>query len=141
MATKSKTATKTPQLPTLPGEEPWTAAEVAEIRTELEAERDRMQASLAESEAGLSQLLSEGSDGAGRDPADVGSTNFERDQEMSLHANAREMLDQVMTALKMLDDGSYGLCEVCGEPIGKARLSAFPRATMCVRCKQRLARR
>lgn len=141
MATKSKTAATAPKLPTLPGEDPWTAEEVAEIRAELEADRDRMTSSLAESDEVLAQLLQEGSDGAGRDPADVGSTNFERDQEMSLHANSREMLEQTLMALKMLDDGTYGLCESCGEPIGKARLSAFPRATMCVSCKQRLARR
>ena len=85
--------------------------------------------------------MREGSDGAGRDPADVGSSNFERDQEMSLAANQREMLDQARLALALFDEGRYGLCKNCGEPIGKARLQAFPRATMCVSCKQREERR
>ncbi|MBN9325656.1 MAG: TraR/DksA family transcriptional regulator, partial [Cellulomonas sp.] len=37
--------------------------------------------------------------------------------------------------------GTYGACESCGKPIGKARLQAFPRATLCVECKQREERR
>lgn len=143
MATKTKASAKTkmPDFPVLPGEEPWTPQEVADVRAELEADFEHMSRSLAEAEVELNELLAEGSDGAGRDPADVGSTNFERDQEMSLHANSREMLEQTIQALKMLDDGTYGKCESCGQPIGKARLEAFPRATMCVSCKQRLARR
>lgn len=131
----------TPTLPVLDGEDPWTAEEVAEVRAELEAERDRMRESLREAEADLAELMNEGSDGAGRDPADVGSSNFERDQELSVHNNLREMLDQTEQALRMLDLGTYGYCENCGNPIGKLRLQAFPRATMCVSCKQRLERR
>ena len=83
----------------------------------------------------------DGSDGAGRDPADVGSTNFERDQEMSLAANAREMLEQAQLALRLFDSGEYGTCESCGNPIGKDRLQVFPRATLCMDCKKREERR
>lgn len=128
-------------LPVREGEESWTEEEVAAIRAELEAERDRLRAAVAHAEVELAELMTEGSDGAGRDPADVGSSNFERDQELSLHNNQRNMLDQTEQALKMLDAGTYGLCENCGKPIGKARLEAFPRATMCVACKQRQERR
>ena len=128
-------------LPIRTGEDPWTEAELTELREELEGEVERMSSAIAEAEAELSELLAEGSDGAGRDPADVGSSNFERDQEMSLASNSREMLDQSRHALRMLEQGKYGLCETCGEPIGKARLQAFPRATMCVACKQRSERR
>jgi DnaK suppressor protein len=94
-----------------------------------------------QAQADLAQLLTEGADLSGRDPADVGSSNFERDQEMSLAANAKQMYEQSELALRLFDEGSYGVCESCGKPIGKARLSAFPRATMCVACKQRLERR
>ncbi len=140
MATR-KTAAQAPILPVLDGEEPWTAEEVAAVRAELEADRDRMRAAIAHAEAELAELMTEGSDGAGRDPADVGASNFERDQELSLHNNQRHMLDQTEQALKLLDSGAYGLCENCGKPIGKLRLEAFPRATMCVSCKQRQERR
>ncbi len=128
-------------IPVLPGEEPWTADELAEVREELVSEVARMEKAIRIAEAELAELLREGSDGAGRDPADVGSSNFERDQEMSLAQNAREMLEQSQLALRLFDDGQYGVCEMCGQPIGKARLQVFPRATMCVSCKQREERR
>ncbi len=128
-------------LPVLAGEDPWTVEEIAQVRAELVADRDRLRASIAQNEAELAELMNEGSDGAGRDPADVGSSNFERDQEVSLHNNQLAMLDQIEQALRMLDDGTYGVCENCGEPIGKLRLEVFPRATMCVSCKQRQERR
>ena len=142
MATKpGGAAASTVTLPVREGEEPWTAEEVEEVRTELVDEVDRLQKAIAVHEAELVDLMREGRDGAGLDPADDGSSNFERDQEMSLAANQREMLEQARLALDLFDTGQYGLCERCGEPIGKARLQAFPRATMCVTCKQRAERR
>ena len=45
-------------------------------------------------------------------------------------------LDQVQHALHRIDHGTYGICESCGKPIGKYRLQAFPRATLCLVCKQ-----
>jgi len=128
-------------IPVADGEEPWTPEELAEVREQLHDDVASFEQKYLAAQAGLTQLLTEGSDMAGRDPADVGSTNFERDQEMSLVANAREMYEQSELALKLFDEGSYGICESCGKPIGKARLQAFPRATMCVACKQRLERR
>ena len=85
-------------LPVLDGEDPWTAEEVAAVRAELIEERDRLRAAVAHAQAELAALMTEGSDGAGRDPADVGSSNFERDQELSLHNNQRNMLDQTEQA-------------------------------------------
>lgn len=128
-------------LPVREGEEPWTAEEVAEIRSELEAELVRLAGQIEVSEAELVGLLRDGSEGAGRDPADVGSTNFERDHEMSLANNARDLLDQTRSALLHIARGTYGICDSCGRPIGKGRLLAFPRATLCVECKQREERR
>ena len=143
MATRKSavTADPGPTLPVLDGEEPWTPDEVAAVRAELETDRERLRAAIAESQQELAELMIEGSDGAGRDPADVGSSNFERDQELSLHNNPRALLDQTEQALRMLDAGTYGTCESCGKPIGKLRLEVFPRATMCVSCKQRAERR
>ena len=60
---------------------------------------------------------------------------------MSLANNSRDLLLQVERALGRLDAGTYGRCENCGNPIPKARLQAFPRATLCVSCKQREERR
>ena len=66
---------------------------------------------------------------------------FERDHEMTMAKNARESLNLIEAALARIDDGSYGVCESCGQAIGKMRLQAFPRATLCMECKQRQDRR
>ena len=129
------------RVPVLDGEDPWTSEELAEVREDLVFDIERMQRAIRTAEKGLEKLFDEGTEGAGRDPADVGSTNFERDQEMSLVQNARDLLDQATNALRLFDAGQYGWCENCGEPIGKDRLMVFPRATMCVTCKQREERR
>ncbi|RRD47535.1 TraR/DksA C4-type zinc finger protein [Tessaracoccus sp. OH4464_COT-324] len=128
-------------LPIREGEEPWTEEEIREQREELVGELARIEKRIEESEAELAALLSGGNDGAGRDPADVGSSNFERDQELSLAHNVKEMADQLRLALTLFDQGQYGYCEVCEQPIGKGRLQVFPRATLCVGCKQREERR
>jgi RNA polymerase-binding protein DksA len=122
-------------------ESPWTSAELDEVRGELDSERERLRAELNLAEHELHDLMRDAGDGAGNDQADVGSTTFERDHEMSLANNARVMLAQTERALGRIADGSYGVCESCGQPIGKMRLMAFPRATLCLSCKQREERR
>jgi DnaK suppressor protein len=122
-------------------EDPWTPAELAEVRGELNVDRERLRAELNLAEHELHDLMRDAGDGAGNDQADVGSTTFERDHEMMLTNNAREMLAQTEHALARIDDGSYGVCESCGQPIGKMRVMAFPRATLCLSCKQREERR
>jgi DnaK suppressor protein len=92
-------------------------------------------------EAELSGLLRDSGDGAGQDQADMGATSFERDYELTVLNNERDKLAQIERALARIDDGSYGVCESCGNPIGKMRLMAFPRATLCMTCKQREERR
>ena len=128
-------------VPVAEGEDPWTDEELEEVREELIFEIGRMERAIRTAEATMASLFDEGTEGAGRDPADVGSTNFERDQEMSLVQNARDMLEQAQLALRLFDTGRYGWCESCGQAIGKDRLQVFPRATMCVTCKQREERR
>lgn len=123
------------------GDEPWTADEVSEIIDTLESDVQRMGTALAKAENDLADLMKQGNDGAGMDTIDVGSSQFERDQEISVTRNARAVYDQSKLALQLLDEGTWGTCESCGERIGKARLQAFPRATMCVKCKQRQERR
>ncbi|OIJ68740.1 TraR/DksA family transcriptional regulator [Streptomyces mangrovisoli] len=124
-----------------PGEEPWSPEEVEEARTELLSEGERLRAEIAASEASVAGLMRDSGDGAGDDEADTGTKNITREHELALAANAREMLLQTERALERLDAGTYGLCENCGNPIGKARMQAFPRATLCVECKQKQERR
>lgn len=129
------------ELAVRPGEDPWTPEEVTEAREGLREEAERLRSEIAASEEALTGLMRDSGDGAGDDDADTGTKNITREHEMSLAANAREMLYQTERAVERLDAGTYGLCENCGNPIGKARMQAFPRATLCVECKQKQERR
>lgn len=122
-------------------EQPWTATEAKAVSEELHADLARLKAELDHSAKDLQDILAGGVDGAGNDQADVGSNSLERDAELSLAANQRELLLQTEKALARLESGTYGVCEVCGEAIGKLRLMAFPRATLCMDCKRREERR
>ncbi|MFJ4638892.1 TraR/DksA C4-type zinc finger protein [Streptomyces hygroscopicus] len=129
------------ELAVRPGEDPWSAEEVEQARTELLTEAGRLRTEILASEEAITGLMRDSGDGAGDDQADTGTKNITREHEMALAGNAREMLLQTERALERLDTGTYGLCENCGNAIGKARMQAFPRATLCVECKQRQERR
>lgn len=138
---RERVPAKPEQLAVAEGDDPWTAEEVAEVHAELVDDLERFRTLVEKAEADLLKLLADGNDGAGRDPADVGANNFERDQEILITAKNREGFEQSERALDRLESGEYGTCESCGKPIGKGRLMAFPRATLCVACKQREERR
>jgi RNA polymerase-binding protein DksA len=122
-------------------ETPWTAEELAEVRASIEADVAHLREEIQVAEADLVGLMRDGGDGAGDDQADAGAMTFEREHEISVANNAREMLIQNLHALERLDDGTYGICESCGNPIGKLRLQAAPRATLCMPCKTKQERR
>lgn len=123
------------------GEAPWSAAELKAVRTEISADLERLRRELALVEAEMDELISDSGEGAGDDQADSGTKTFEREHEMSLVINARDMVLQTERALERIDNKTYGNCEECGSPIGKARLQVFPRATLCMICKQKEERR
>ena len=123
------------------GEAPWSAAELKSIRSEIAKDLARLQQELAVVEAEMNELISDSGEGAGDDQADSGTKTFEREHEMSLVINARDMVLQTERALDRIDSKTYGNCEECGNAIGKARLQVFPRATLCMICKQKEERR
>jgi RNA polymerase-binding protein DksA len=122
-------------------EKPWTVKELAAVRAELEADLTRLKREISMAEFDLAGLMKDAGEGAGDDQADAGTATFEREQEISLANNAREVFEQSARALSRLLTGSYGICESCGNPIGKNRLLAFPRATLCLTCKSKQERR
>jgi len=122
-------------------ESAWNAAELKAIRSELAKELVRLQTELTAIEREMDALIADAGDGAGDDQADAGTKTFEREHEMSLVINARDMVLQTERALERIDTKTYGNCEECGAPIGKARLQVFPRATLCMLCKQKEERR
>ena len=123
------------------GETPWSAAELKAIRIELSKELLRLKHELELIETEMEELIADSGEGAGDDQADSGTKTFEREHEMSLVINARDMVLQTERALDRIDSKSYGNCEDCANPIGKERLQVFPRATLCMICKQKEERR
>ena len=137
----SSSSTRPPRLQVREGETPWTAKELKSVRTELEADIARLRDEISAAEYDLAGLMRDAGEGAGDDQADAGTKTFEREQEISLANNARGMFEQSVHALERIVDGTYGICESCGSPIGKNRLLAFPRATLCMPCKSKQERR
>jgi RNA polymerase-binding protein DksA len=122
-------------------ESPWTPRELREVRRALQGDAERLHGEISVADRDVQTLMRDHGEGAGNDQADVGSNTFERDHEMAIAAQHRHMLQQVERALGRIKAGTYGICERCGNPIGKMRLMAFPRATLCVTCKQLEERR
>ena len=148
-ATTSKGAAKTAATPTnrvaarlrvKDDESPWSDAEIAEVRQILIDEISEHRAEVEVAERELDEVLRASGDGAGDDQADAGSKTAERAHEISVAANARAGLLQAEHALEQLEAGTYGICENCGNPIGKLRLQARPRATLCMPCQEKHAR-
>ncbi|MGE7433317.1 MULTISPECIES: TraR/DksA family transcriptional regulator [Kitasatospora] len=129
------------ELPVRPGEDPWTSAEVAELHAELNDELERLRAEIEAAEAAITGLMRDSNDGAGDDQVDAGTKNINRESELALANNARDSLAQAERALARLEGVGFGVCESCGQAVGKARLQAFPRATLCVSCKAKQERR
>ena len=125
----------------LTGADAWTKNELKVLRKELDEQAKELRGEIDDAESLVETLKRDASSEGSGDEADAGTKTFEREHEMSLANNSRDLLQQVERALARLDEGTYGRCETCGQPIPKARLQAAPRATLCVSCKQREERR
>jgi len=134
-------ASSAPAALAVPKGSEWTRAELKAVRKQLTDELAQMRSAYDRSIRDLNDLQQAGTDGAGDDQADAGSKTFEREQEQSIAANRLDLLTQIQRAVERIDAGTYGFCESCGKPIPKARLKAFPAATLDVNCKQREERR
>ncbi|MBA3432175.1 MAG: TraR/DksA C4-type zinc finger protein [Actinobacteria bacterium] len=71
------------------------------------------------------------------DFADAGTATFDRERDLSIRNNIRDLMDQIDRAAARIDAGTYGVCENCGRPIEPARLKALPHASLCLACKRR----
>jgi RNA polymerase-binding protein DksA len=103
----------------------------------LTEERERLSEVIRDIEAGQESVrLTETSSERSPDPntAEGGSLAFELEKELSLSANARDLLAKVEEALERIADKTYGNCAECGTAIPVARLDALPYTKLCVEC-------
>ena len=107
-----------------------------QLREALVAKRRQL-----ETEVGRSAVYEKGLDeDATKDLGDQANTAYTREFQFELGNGDRRLLREVMTALRKLDEGGFGECERCGEPIGEKRLDALPFARYCIECQRRLER-
>jgi len=121
------------------GREVLSANEIDELRTSLLGEREELQRQLAELEAtsfSTPQSDLSGETAFDEEYADSGTATFEREKDLSLENNIRDLLDKIDKALSRIEEGTYGICQRCGRPIEKARIKALPYASLCIRDKQ-----
>ena len=109
---------------------------LAWARTRLGQERERTLAALADREADVAAIVaaSEGSNADDEHDPEGATIAFERAQVDALARHALAHLEEVAAALRRVEDGSYGVCTVCGRPIPPERLEARPTATTHVAC-------
>ena len=68
--------------------------------------------------------------------ADMAADTYERELSMNIVSSEQEILYQIDDALKRLDDGSFGTCQQCSQPILMSRLKAVPYASLCISCQR-----
>ncbi len=103
------------------------------LKERLETDRDRLVRELEQlNVAGHKNL------GYSTHMADDASAAFDQARDLALRGNLEETLKQVEKALDRFGHGTYGVCEVCGQPIDPARLKALPHAPTCLDCQRRL---
>lgn len=117
---------------------------LASIRAQLEVHRGELLDELEELEEtafNASQSEMSGEVSYDEDYADAGSFTFEREKDLSIANNVQDLIDKISRAIEKVDEGTYGICEVCGQPIEAARLKALPHALLCVKDKAAEERR
>ena len=69
--------------------------------------------------------------------ADMATDNYDREFSLSLADNEQKILNRIDAALEKIEEGPYGLCELCEKKISKVRLKAVPYAELCVPCQEK----
>ena len=117
----------------------WTERELADLAERLRAERDDLadQLSTIEDQSfATTQSDLSGDVGVDDESADAGTATFEREKELSIEQNVRDLIAKIERALKRIDNGTFGVCDLCEEAIGRKRLEARPETNLCIRCKE-----
>lgn len=122
----------------------YSKKELDELRERLLAERAELQEQLTtieEQSFSTSQSDLSGEVSFDEENADAGTFTFERERDLSIENNVRDLMGKIDRALARMDEGTYGLCSRCGKPIEKARLKALPYVDLCLKDAQAQSRR
>lgn len=116
------------------------AIDLAKIRSRLDRERKRLQTELEQLRASAqpTEVRREGSPFGKRE--EEATESFELEKRLALEKQIKEKLNEIEHALDKFAQGTYGLCDICGQPIDPARLEALPEANLCLSCKARNVR-
>jgi RNA polymerase-binding protein DksA len=107
-------------------------------KDKLLSERETLNQELKDlNEGNLEVLQSEMSGETANDEhtGDSGTATFERERDLTLENNIKDLLGKIDAAIVKMDKGTYGECDTCGQTIDPARLKAVPYANMCIKCK------
>lgn len=121
-----------------------TKKELDDLRARLRQERDELQEQLTTIEDqtfASTQSDMSGDVGLDDEAADAATATFEREKDLSIEHNVRDLLQKIDRSLKRMDEGTYAICERCGKPIEKARMKALPYVSLCIKDAQAQARR
>lgn len=105
-------------------------------RQSLLARRDSLVGQVQQAEMHSRERDSE----ATQDPADMAANAYNKEVLVSMSKNDRQLLTMVESALARMEQGEYGLCTNCEQPINEKRLAAIPWARLCLRCQERAER-
>ena len=75
---------------------------------------------------------------SGQTPDFTDQATFESDMDLNIHMKERanKLIFKIKEALERIENGTYGICDICGEAISDTRLKARPVTTVCITCKQ-----
>jgi RNA polymerase-binding protein DksA len=68
---------------------------------------------------------------------DTATATLDREIDYSLEENSEQVLRAIDRALQRIEEGTFGICETCGQPISEERLEAIPYATQCIDCRRK----
>jgi DnaK suppressor protein len=112
----------------------WTTEELSSIRDGLVLAAERLRAEIALLGTSSAKAVSASTLEVLHDEIDIAAHQDELMHDAVQVENATRILEQTEHVVHRLDLGLYGVCEDCSAPIGRARLEAFPRATLCMSC-------
>jgi RNA polymerase-binding protein DksA len=120
-----------------------TEKEIADLKARLleeRAELERQLQTIEETSFASPQSDITGESAFDEEFADAGTFTFERERDLSIENNVRDLMQKIDRALARMEKGTYGICMKCGKPIEKARLKALPYVELCIKDAQAQAR-